>query len=703
MNLKSVILISILICGLLIGPVSAAAGDTILFTQVNVSSNLTQIWNNGTFQVNPAIQGVTTTNGIDINKSGGNSDAGVLTLDYAQQIQPSKSQMSGATVYLKNVSIPTGMVTIRIQSNNITANTPDKVLASNTFSASTLTSSYAPYTVNLPALWSSGKYWVSVVVDDNSGSMILRGQSGSFSDHWAQSGKGVDWTDQGTGFQFDTSTYYAKNTEATNITVNGNTSVLDTGDAFGMLSGANVDTYHEWYTWSKTVDNNPMLTNNDVDFASSMQNISFSSGTAGTTFLGNGWGKTNLSGTGYYVGNLGGVTPSNPVRTNFTIKTNFIYPVKTITFTTNALFGGYPATIYGSSDGLTYTQIATFNASDSTFRVNSTSTSYFTGNRTVFLRFDSIRPVINSVSINATINTSTAATLIYQNGANTVNITSNGRAVSSSLDPSLMANVSLIEWVPPTITANFSVSNTTGFETLLTHFTDTSTVSGATIDAWNWSFGDGNVSSSQNPSHTYEVPGTHTVNLTITNTSLSLVSTKLGSVTVYKVPVADFSSFNTQGTAPFTTYLYDTSTNLNSGPYTYYWDLGDGNTSTDQNLYYTWNLTGTFDVKHSVTDSFTTKWKNTTGYVTVGTPVVAPVASFYGGPQLGAPPLKVFFTDVSSNTPTGWNWSMGDGTFNESQNPTHIYSSSGFFTVNLTATNTAGSNTTSQTNFVMVY
>jgi PKD repeat protein len=120
-------------------------------------------------------------------------------------------------------------------------------------------------------------------------------------------------------------------------------------------------------------------------------------------------------------------------------------------------------------------------------------------------------------------------------------------------------------------------------------------------------------------------------------------------------------------------------------------------------LYYTWNITGTYTVKHSVDNGESLGWENKTDYVTVGSPETAPVASFYGGPQLGAPPLQVFFTDVSTNTPTGWNWSHGDGTFSIIQNPTHWYNKSGFYTISLVASNGAGSNTSTQTNFVMVY
>jgi PKD repeat protein len=271
----------------------------------------------------------------------------------------------------------------------------------------------------------------------------------------------------------------------------------------------------------------------------------------------------------------------------------------------------------------------------------------------------------------------------------------------SELYPPTEINVA----IPNSITANFTASNTSGIQPLFVDFTDTSTTTDATIDAWNYSFGDGNVSSLQSPDHTYVNNGIYSVNLTITNASLSLVSTKIQTVTVYNTPNADFSSFNTAGTAPFTTYIYDTSTNLNPGPYTYYTDFGDGNTSTEQNTYFTWNITGTYDVKHCITDSVTTACNNKTAYVTVGTPtppVVAPVASFYGSPTTGNVPLTVSFTDVSSNTPTSWNWSFGDGIYSELQNPTHAYTRSGFKNVNLTATNSAGSNITVRSKFVRV-
>jgi subtilisin family serine protease len=48
-------------------------------------------------------------------------------------------------------------------------------------------------------------------------------------------------------------------------------------------------------------------------------------------------------------------------------------------------------------------------------------------------------------------------------------------------------------------------------------FTDTSTDSDGTVVAWNWNFDDGQTSTAQNPSHSFDVAGTYNVSLTVTD------------------------------------------------------------------------------------------------------------------------------------------------------------------------------------------
>jgi len=75
-----------------------------------------------------------------------------------------------------------------------------------------------------------------------------------------------------------------------------------------------------------------------------------------------------------------------------------------------------------------------------------------------------------------------------------------------------------------------------------------------------------------------------------------------------------------------------------------------------------------------------------------GAPVTPPVADFSGTPLSGLAPLSVVFTDLSTNTPTSWTWNFGDGSTSTAQNPSHTYAVAGSYTVLLTATNAAGSN-----------
>ena len=64
-------------------------------------------------------------------------------------------------------------------------------------------------------------------------------------------------------------------------------------------------------------------------------------------------------------------------------------------------------------------------------------------------------------------------------------------------------------------------------------------------------------------------------------------------------------------------------------------------------------------------------------------------------------PMTVFFTDTSQNaTGATYSWSFGDGGTSTLQNPSYTYASPGAYTVTLTVTNSAGSNTATRTAYV---
>ncbi len=88
--------------------------------------------------------------------------------------------------------------------------------------------------------------------------------------------------------------------------------------------------------------------------------------------------------------------------------------------------------------------------------------------------------------------------------------------------------------------------------------------------------------------------------------------------------------------------------------------------------------------------------------VSSGPTGTAPVAAFSGSPTSGEAPVSVSFVDASTNAPTSWNWTFGDGGTSTAQNPSHTYTSAGSYTVSLTAANAFGSNVETKTSYITV-
>lgn len=63
---------------------------------------------------------------------------------------------------------------------------------------------------------------------------------------------------------------------------------------------------------------------------------------------------------------------------------------------------------------------------------------------------------------------------------------------------------------------------------------------------------------------------------------------------------------------------------------------------------------------------------------------IANITDFSATPLSGEGPLTVSFTDLSSPTPPSWLWDFGDGNTSTDQNPTHVYTIPGLYSVTLT-------------------
>jgi gliding motility-associated-like protein len=110
---------------------------------------------------------------------------------------------------------------------------------------------------------------------------------------------------------------------------------------------------------------------------------------------------------------------------------------------------------------------------------------------------------------------------------------------------------------------------------------------------WFWSFGDGVVDSTQNPSHCFTISGTYTVQLFVSNGFCSDTSSIV--VTVDAQPTADFSISPSATVSPGTNVSFS---NTSQNALGYWWNFGDpivqGDTSSFTNTAYTYADTGSY-------------------------------------------------------------------------------------------------------------
>ncbi|MBK7211948.1 MAG: DNRLRE domain-containing protein [Bacteroidales bacterium] len=206
--------------------------------------------------------------------------------------------------------------------------------------------------------------------------------------------------------------------------------------------------------------------------------------------------------------------------------------------------------------------------------------------------------------------------------------------------------------------------------------------SGSTIDftdqsigasTWYWDFGDGQTSEIQNPQHTYANAGKYNVCLTTGNPCESDSLCQEVEVCASVTPSFEYTINNHQSVL-----FQDASVNAEH----WFWDFGDGSSSTDQNPEHAYSNSGDFQVVEYVWNSCDSA--SISDLVTI----CIPVATDFSYADLGNASIQ--FTDLSADA-ISWLWDFGDGNVSTAQNPLHQFLSTGSFSVCLKAQNTCSS------------
>jgi gliding motility-associated-like protein len=210
-----------------------------------------------------------------------------------------------------------------------------------------------------------------------------------------------------------------------------------------------------------------------------------------------------------------------------------------------------------------------------------------------------------------------------------------------------------------------------------------------TINNWSWSFGDGTPVNTTywSPHHLYGVTGRYAIQLITYSSNLGCADTLVDSITVFPMPVAGFSSvdeclgqaihFSDLSVVPTT----DTIT-------TWGWDFGGGSAASAlQNPVRIFSNYGTYGVTLLVATNH--GCKDTVNHTAIVHP--KPTTLFNSDDVcLGSLTSFVDSSFVPTNSTNdvllSWTWMFGDNSFlSNNQNTTHLYDTTGTFSVQLLA------------------
>ncbi|GAB4091611.1 PKD domain-containing protein [Flaviaesturariibacter terrae] len=212
------------------------------------------------------------------------------------------------------------------------------------------------------------------------------------------------------------------------------------------------------------------------------------------------------------------------------------------------------------------------------------------------------------------------------------------------------------------------------------------------VTTWAWTFGDGNSSNLQNPTHTYPATGSYTVTLTVTTSSgCTNTFTMNNAVNASSRPTAAFSA-TPLNVCALNPVQFTNGTSNSTPATTYQWNFGDGGTSSQFNPNYAYSDTGTFTVTLIATNGFCHDTSIRNNLIRV----LPPIARFTWAGTCADKFTKTF-TDrsvVDPLMPLTYDWDFGDGSAHSNlQNPAHTFAASGTYTVTLTVTNGTCSHT----------
>ena len=211
-----------------------------------------------------------------------------------------------------------------------------------------------------------------------------------------------------------------------------------------------------------------------------------------------------------------------------------------------------------------------------------------------------------------------------------------------------------------------------------------------TVSSWNWDLGNGDVSTLQNPTTTYDTPGFYDVTLSITVEGMCTYDTVMQNyVEVLSTPDVPVYFSHTADCGPVTTdFSVETDSLIYPSP-AFFWDFGNGSTSTDSmTTSSVYNSTGIYTVGLTVTYSNGCTMTDSVSFQIYANTIPEVSCDPQPNPVLAEVDATLFNTTNTFGIPVEdllWSWDMGDGNTSGLYQPVHSYSVEGLYDIVLIA------------------
>ena len=245
-----------------------------------------------------------------------------------------------------------------------------------------------------------------------------------------------------------------------------------------------------------------------------------------------------------------------------------------------------------------------------------------------------------------------------------------GCADSITLDGDIIVN---------RISPKFIVEPNEGCAPLTVTFTDASTNLYGTNTSWSWNMDGLATLEGQQVSFTFEESGSYDISFTVIDDIGCNGSIAYADTVIVVGPNANFNADSIICTAADFTFENTTLGTDNI----YFWDFGNGTTSTDETPTLNFDIEGAYTVCLTASNALGCSSTNCQDII-----VSDPVADFTADNTYAfCPPLVVTFANSSTGA-FNYEWDFGDGTGTSNlENPAHVYTSPGNYDVRLVVYN----------------